>query len=218
MAKGQFRKIKGTICNVPIESEAICNVLPRGVDSNGLILLKLKRKLCYRGHVLFQAVRPDVVKEALNYLKQNYFLYNDIEINVGNISIDLLSLEEIPIVREDEISENDKNEDLEEVDDPLDQYRTGASDSALIPTIPCNINEEDVTIAPGEGIKPVSILTDQNCEELAHPHLFPNGKFGYKVQRPVQVTKTIFVASSNPVSSDFCTPSNCSPAKEYVVA
>ena len=188
MPKGQFRKIKGPICNVPIESEAICNVLPQGVDSNGLILVKLKRKLCYRGHVLFQSVRPDVVKEALNYLKQNNFLYNDIEINIGNIPIDLLSLEEIPIVREDGMSENDKSEDLEEVDDPLDQYRTGASDSVLIPTIPCQINEENVTIAPGEGINPVSILTYQNCEELAHPHLFPNGKFGYKVQRPVQLS------------------------------
>ena len=137
---------------------------------------------------MFQSVRPDVVKEALNYLKQNNFLYNVIEINIGNIPIDLLSLEEIPIVREDEMSENDKSEDLEEVDDPLDQYRIGASDSVLIPTIPCQINEENVTIAPGEGIKPVSILTDQNCEELAHPHLFPNGKFGYKVQRPVQLS------------------------------
>ena len=188
MPKGQFRKIKGPICNVPIESEAICNVLPQGVDSNGLILVKLKRKLCYRGHVLFQSVRPNVVKEALNYLKQNNFLYNDIEINIGNIPIDLLSLEEIPIVREDGMSENDKSEDLEEVDDLLDQYRTGASDSVLIPTIPCQINEENVTIAPGEGINPVSILTDQNCEELAHPHLFPNGKFGYKVQHPVQLS------------------------------
>ena len=45
-----------------------------------------------------------------------------------------------------------------------------------------------MTIAPAEGIKPVSILTDQNCEELAHPHLFPNGKFGYKVQRPMQLS------------------------------
>ena len=30
MPKGQFRKIKGATCNVPIESEAICNVIPQG--------------------------------------------------------------------------------------------------------------------------------------------------------------------------------------------
>ena len=68
MPKGQFRKIKGAICNVPIEADTICNILPRGIDSNGLILLKLKRKLCYRGHILFESVRPDIVQTALNYL------------------------------------------------------------------------------------------------------------------------------------------------------
>ena len=70
MPKGQFTKIKGAMFNVPIETDNICTILPRGIDSNGLILLKLKRKLCYRGHVLFEPVRPDVVKETLNYLKQ----------------------------------------------------------------------------------------------------------------------------------------------------
>ena len=84
-----------------LKTDNICNILPRGIDSNGLILLKLKRKLCYRGHVLFEPVRPDVVKETLNYLKQNNSLYSDIEINIGNIPLDLLSLDEIPIVRED---------------------------------------------------------------------------------------------------------------------
>ena len=186
MLKGQLTKIKGTICNVPIEMDNICNILPRGTDSNGLILLKLKRKLCYRGHVLFQPVRPHVVKEALNYLKQNNALYNDIQTDINNIPVDLLSLEEIPIVLED--GPVDKSNDLEEIDNPLDQYRLGANDSALIPTIPCQINEEDITIAPGEGIKPSSILTDQHCEELAHPQLFPNGKFGYKVQRLVHLS------------------------------
>ena len=69
MPKGHFSKLKGATCIVTIEAETICNMLPRGIDSNGLLLLKLKRKLCYRGH-LFESVRPDVVQAALNYLKQ----------------------------------------------------------------------------------------------------------------------------------------------------
>ena len=68
MPKGQVSKIKGSICNVPVEADNICNILPRGMDSNGLIFVKLKRKLCYRGHVLFEPVRPDQVEEALHYL------------------------------------------------------------------------------------------------------------------------------------------------------
>ena len=59
-------EIKGAMCNIPNETDNICNILPRGIHGSGLILLKLKRKLCYRGHVFFELVRPDVVKETLN--------------------------------------------------------------------------------------------------------------------------------------------------------
>ena len=58
MPKGQQRKIKGAICNVPVEYSQTCNVLPRPPDRSGIILLKLERKLQFRSHVYFQAVRP----------------------------------------------------------------------------------------------------------------------------------------------------------------
>ena len=38
--KEEFSKIKGGICNIPIEAANICNILPRPVDSNGLIMVK----------------------------------------------------------------------------------------------------------------------------------------------------------------------------------
>ena len=129
MPKGQFAKIKGAICNVPIEADNICNILPRGIDSNGLILLKLKRKLCFRGHVLFESVRPDVVHvvhAALNYLKQNNPLYNNVEININSTPIDLLSLGEIPILRVEGLDITNQPDNLEEVESPLDQYRIDA--------------------------------------------------------------------------------------------
>ena len=37
--KGEFSKIKGSICNAPIETANVCNILPRPAVSNGLILL-----------------------------------------------------------------------------------------------------------------------------------------------------------------------------------
>ena len=43
--KGNFPKLKGSICNVPIDTLDISDVLLRGVDSNGLVVIKLKRKL-----------------------------------------------------------------------------------------------------------------------------------------------------------------------------
>ena len=54
MPKGQSPKLKGAICNVPLEADNVCNILPRGADSNGIIMVKLKRKLMYRGHVYFE--------------------------------------------------------------------------------------------------------------------------------------------------------------------
>ena len=51
MPKGQSPKFKGAICNVPIDVASTCNTLPCPGDSNGLIIVKLKKKLEYRGHV-----------------------------------------------------------------------------------------------------------------------------------------------------------------------
>ena len=70
----------------------------------------------------------------------------------------------------------------------MDQYRIGENESALIPTVPCEINEENITVASGEGLKPISILTDKHCEELAHPYLFLTGKFGDKVDREIDLS------------------------------
>ena len=59
--KGQQRKIKGAICNILVECDQTCNILPRPPERSGIILLKLKRKLEFRGHVYFRAVHPQVV-------------------------------------------------------------------------------------------------------------------------------------------------------------
>ena len=65
MPKGQQRKIKGAICNIPVECDQTCNILPRHPERSGIILLKLKRKLEFRGHVYFQEVHPQVVDDNL---------------------------------------------------------------------------------------------------------------------------------------------------------
>ena len=52
-AKGELAKIKGSICNVPKEAAIICHILPRAAVSNELFVVKLKRDLKYRGHVIF---------------------------------------------------------------------------------------------------------------------------------------------------------------------
>ena len=57
--KSQSPKLKEALCNIPIDTSDVCNTLPRPADSNGIIIVKLKGKLQYKGHVYFEFVRPN---------------------------------------------------------------------------------------------------------------------------------------------------------------
>ena len=72
MRKGQQRKIKGAICNVPVECDQTCNQLPHPPDRSCIIILKLKIKLQSRGDVYFQASQPELIQQVLNWLKVHY--------------------------------------------------------------------------------------------------------------------------------------------------
>ena len=45
--KGEFAKIKGNISNIPVDTNTVCNVLPRPTNNNGLALVKLNHHLIY---------------------------------------------------------------------------------------------------------------------------------------------------------------------------
>ena len=100
--------MKGSICNIPIsEIDNNCNSLTRPANSNGVIIVKLKRKAAYRGHVLFEPVRPRLIESLLQYLRNTiiyifhsiyipYSIFNifqlfNIEIDIENILEELLS-------------------------------------------------------------------------------------------------------------------------------
>ena len=93
MPKGQQRKIKDAICNVPVECDQTCNQPPRPPDRSGMILLKLKRKLQFRGNVYFQAVQPELIQQVLNWLKLHNPLYKDILVDINNIDSNLTALQ-----------------------------------------------------------------------------------------------------------------------------
>ena len=69
----------------------------------------------------------------------------------------------------------------------------------MLPDYPVNVDKntrlkshgnEIFNIAPGENKHPVSFMTDKHCEELAFPVLFPKGRFGYTVERAVNLSPT----------------------------
>ena len=74
-SKGQERKIRGAVCNVPLNYDAVCISLPRSPFSCGFIMVKLKQKLEFRGHCYFQAVIPTQVLSALRKWKEINSLY-----------------------------------------------------------------------------------------------------------------------------------------------
>ena len=87
-------------------------------------MIKLKRKLSYHGHAYFEAVSPEVVTSALNYLKENNHLYSDIVIDVGQIPSNLLSLTEpVGTTFDHESIVDDVAPSLEEIENPLDTHR-----------------------------------------------------------------------------------------------
>ena len=65
MPKGQLPKLKDVLCNVAIDVVDICNTLPQPADSNGSVMVKLKRKLKYSDHVYSESVRPDIIFKLL---------------------------------------------------------------------------------------------------------------------------------------------------------
>ena len=238
MPKGQQRKIKGAICNVPVNCDETCNILPRPPERSGIILLKLKRKLQFRGHVYFQPVRPEFIMTALHWLTANNPLYKDIQIDCGNIDVQLTDMTHnenyqttlltnpppadyssstsvnenraepdnmvtsLEVNSSIEASKDNSSEALneEEVEDPLNEHGSPASETCLqsvIPDYPILTEEQNSSnssgtevynIAPGENKHPVSLMNDKLCEELAFPVLFPKGRFGYAAKRQIKIT------------------------------
>ena len=75
-----------------------------------------------------------------------------------------------------EINDNARSDQkcyIEDSENPLAQFQTPSAETTITTEIPTldGLGEGIVT-APGEGKKPLSILHDDYCEEMAHPHLF----------------------------------------------
>ena len=81
LPSGKQRCIHGPAVNVPSKLDSICTILPRLPTQSELIALKLKRKLVYRGHYMYDYVSPEKVMNALMWLKNNNPLYADVVIN-----------------------------------------------------------------------------------------------------------------------------------------
>ena len=67
---------------------------------------------------------------------------------------------------------------------PENQINVHADDSSEI----ANIENEGVSVAPGEGQMPTNILAEKDWDVKTFPHLFPNGKYGLHYSREQKPT------------------------------
>ena len=92
MSECQCPKVKGAICNVTINADDIWKILSRGMDNNGVVQVCFQRKLNFKSHVFFEAVRPTVLQRVLYFLKKYNLLYYDIDIKFDNIPRKLVNI------------------------------------------------------------------------------------------------------------------------------
>ena len=204
LPKGRQRGIKGAVVNVPVQAGQVCDALPRTPSEAGFLPLKLKRKVEYSGHVNFQYIRPNRVKEAFRWLKANNPLYSDIE---GREEWEQRSAAEDQDTWAELTTDINVNKEAENMYDntteaPLDddsgdetveesgsRLRGIKLDSCIQPDDPSiDVTSRVMSIAPGEGKRPINMLNDEKFEELAFPTLFPSGKFGLTYERPVSIS------------------------------
>ena len=103
-AKREFAKIKGSICNIPIEVANIRKIFRRPADSNGLIMVKWKQDLNYRGYVYFDPISLNLIYQTLNCLRTRNRFYEDISFSEGFSSKEMMNFSGI-----------DKHQDLAKV-------------------------------------------------------------------------------------------------------
>ena len=72
-----------------------------------------------------------------------------------------------------------------------DKFQSSAYEKLLVSG---NIYESEpeqvLLVAAGEGKKPLSLISNTHWNELAHPHLFQTGKFGFIVIRKIPLSSS----------------------------
>ena len=209
LPRGKQLAIHGPAVNVPTAVVPIMSVLPRNAADDSFLPLKLKRKLTFRRHYMYGNTNVQRVNSALNWLMSNNQLYADVSLshdwqqswndlengeNEGNniVSIQQNELSSVNVPENDQDrAEGDDAQDGAMLDDECE-----TTDLRGIPFDTCLQLEDDddssekiVSVAPGEGQRPLGILEDKCFEEMAFPDKFPLGSGGLaSTDRDVMLT------------------------------
>ena len=197
--------------------------MPRTPKDAGLIGVALKRKKEYKSAHKNQLIDPKKLYKMLDMLRNNgnryYQFYDDFSkfqtrckesdpVGYGVVfnddiedDVELMPIENKDIqdemLTEDDSSDDKEKDDIEyEQNDPVKRYQYGYNKSLCMtnkyPEIETN-EVENISLAPGEGKVPKDILTEDDWDIKAFPHLNnPDGSNGKDQNRKVRLTDQNF--------------------------
>ncbi|XP_061154317.1 uncharacterized protein LOC133167487 isoform X2 [Syngnathus typhle] len=167
LPKGQQRAIRGNVVCVPSEVQETVNALPRIRSKSQMLRVKLKRRLCYKGHQFFQTVTWSKLMSALIKLKQIHPQYRSITIRDDPDLCD-------PTLTDDESgSDEAEMSDIEYNEEALEEmYRF----------------ETEALRGMNERNNPVSFFKTPKLEAMAFPVQFPSGQNTLDEERPIKLT------------------------------
>ena len=159
LPSGKQRSIHGPAVNVPSKVDTICDVLPRLPSQSELVPLKLKRKVAYRGHYMYDYIIPQKLLDALRFLKANNPLYADIDVNEQWVEEAMANNEELCQYL---VEQDDENMDTE-CDKPESDSNGPANGAVNVESEPmecCSISDDSNEFST--ALQQLKALASQN--------------------------------------------------------
>ncbi|GIY13760.1 hypothetical protein CDAR_531401 [Caerostris darwini] len=167
--------IKGSVTNVPNDLHKSVDCLPRNVNDSATIHVKLKKRLSFKSHFMYQCVNPNRVYNAALYL-MNKPLYQSQNVNIDLEWLEKFRTESFPegsnaFADLNPISSEENDESDIDDDDYDDPFVNPAPAETVINKLNTNI-DAGLALAPGEDQMPLSVLFDDLAEELSYPRIY----------------------------------------------
>ncbi|KAI0260982.1 hypothetical protein BGY98DRAFT_1104552 [Russula aff. rugulosa BPL654] len=163
--KSRQMGIKAGIINVMVDIKEMFRAIPIQPNQAGVVQLKLKRRIGDSHHYLYEPISPNAVFQAAEYLVRQP-LFQSLGITIDN------QWGENP----PQIFNVDQENDNVEIEEGLEGHEQDAINNVIEQETLMDANQ-GVEFAPGEGQVPLSLLLDENAQELGYPHIFGGHKF-----------------------------------------
>lgn len=185
LIRGGQRGLKGSVVNVPANTDIVQTILPRLADVDQTVGVRLKRRLEYACAYCSESVRPSRINEALEFLIGQPLYKREGVQRMESLDVFMESLMEGLRQHQDNVEELEMFEcdnDWEETPHPNNAtaaLHTMIQNYDSAHTLRSHSIEDEqndpsnvYNIAPSQGMRPLGLFQDKNSEELNFPKIF----------------------------------------------